>query len=424
MTPSEPGTVMQPVLTEPIRRESSSERVVELVTALLAYCRRNNWAGHDPYDALNSAWIEKSRFLDSRVPRLVFTQALKRIPWNPRPLLRIPATQNPKAMALFLVSLLKLSKTGLLAEHHWIDELVERIVALRSRDVPNWCWGYSFPWQTRSVLVPRGAPNLVCTVFVTNALMDLYEQSGNDQLLTMATSSAEYILRDLYWTEGNAIASLAYPLATSRTAVHNANLLGAALLCRVAKHTGEGKFIGPAMQVARYSAGKQREDGSWLYGEGDTQGWIDNFHTGYNLSALRSIGQDMGSGEFTPRVAKGFEFYKTHFFRHDGAARYFHDRTYPIDIHCIAQSIITLVEFNDLDDGNLRLADSVLDWAATHMLDSEGFFYYRTLRIGRIKTSFMRWSQAWMLLALATLLEARSVGRESPIGLPVGRRGE
>jgi hypothetical protein len=68
-----------------------------------------------------------------------------------------------------------------------------------------------------------------------------------------------------------------------------------------------------------------------------------------------------------------------------------------------------LVEFNDLHEGNVQLATSVLDWAATYMLDAEGFFYYRMLPVGRIKTSFMRWSQAWMLLALASLLEAPGI---------------
>jgi len=42
------------------------------------------------------------------------------------------------------------------------------------------------------------------------------------------------------------------------------------------------------------------------------------------------------------------------------------------------------------------------------MWDERGFFYYRVLRLGTIKTSYMRWSQAWMMLALATLLSESS----------------
>jgi hypothetical protein len=40
-----------------------------------------------------------------------------------------------------------------------------------------------------------------------------------------------------------------------------------------------------------------------------------------------------------------------------------------------------------------------------HMWSNAGFFYYRTFRTVTIRTSYMRWSQAWMLLALATLTE-------------------
>jgi len=38
------------------------------------------------------------------------------------------------------------------------------------------------------------------------------------------------------------------------------------------------------------------------------------------------------------------------------------------------------------------------------MWDERGFFYYRVLRTGTIKTSYMRWSQAWMLLATSMLV--------------------
>ena len=110
-------------------------------------------------------------------------------------------------------------------------------------------------------------------------------------------------------------------------------------------------FLGPALRVARYSAAKQHADGSWDYGEAPSQRWIDNFHTGYNLCALQQIDRYLETDEFEACIRRGFDFYKAHFFREDGAARYFHNRTYPIDIHCVAQSIITLLAFEDLDPG-------------------------------------------------------------------------
>jgi hypothetical protein len=68
--------------------------------------------------------------------------------------------------------------------------------------------------------------------------------------------------------------------------------------------------------------------------------------------------------------------------------------------------MITLLQLRQLDAGNLALAHGVLRWALTHLWDDRGFFYYRVLRSHTNKISYMRWSQAWMLLAMVTLLEA------------------
>jgi len=371
---------------------------------LLAYCRANDWAGYDPYDALNSGIFKALPFLNFRLPRLVLTQALKRSPINIRPLALVPKTQNPKAIGLFLSAFVNLSKVGIADQEGLVELMIERLVALRSQGVPYWCWGYSFPWQMRQKIVPSGAPNLVCTTFAASALLDAYEQRRDPQCLNMAASAAEYILNDLYWTEGEASAGFSYPLRSIRVLVYNANFLASALFCRVYKHTGEKKFLEPALRAARCSAAKQNADGSWFYGNAQTQGWIDNFHTGFNLCALQSIGRYAETTEFDSCIRRGFDFYKAHFFREDGAARYFHNSTYPIDIHAVAQSIITPLTLDPLDPANMQLSRTAFQWAMNHMWDDRGFFYYRVLRLCTIRTSYMRWSQAWMLLAMSTLL--------------------
>jgi len=372
---------------------------------LLDYCKKNNWAGFDPYDALNSRIYLATPLKESKICRIALMQIMKRLPINLRPLFLVDKQQNAKAIALFLTAFVKLSRLGLLDQKNLIGKMAEILKALRSQDTPYYCWGYSFPWQTRGDLVPRGAANLVCTSFVANALLDAYEESRESHYLSMAVSSAEYILNELYWTEGDSIAGFAYPVPASRVRVHNANFLGAALFLRINKLSGEKKFIEPALKAARYSANKQHEDGSWDYGELSTQRWIDNFHTGYNLCALRTISQCAGTEEFEPHLRRGFEFYRGHFFREDGAPKYFHNRTYPIDIHSVAQSILTLLDLKDMDEGNVKLAHSVLDWAVNNMWDEQGYFYFQILPHYKNKIPYMRWSQAWMLLALSTIAE-------------------
>ena len=382
----------------------------DAIGKLLAYCRSNDWAGYDPYDALNSVRFAAVPLLDRRVPRLALTQVMKRMPLNMRSLLCIPKMQNAKGLALFLSALIRLDKMRESEDQDGstvIPWMIERLVALRSPGSRHFCWGYSFPWQTRTVLVPSNSPNLVCTIFVVNALLDAYDSFCRLECLQMAISAAEYLLTELYWSDGDT-AGFGYPLPSVRNQVHNANLLAAAMLCRVYTHTGDERFLDPALKAVRSSAAKQNGDGSWYYGETASQRWIDNFHTGYNLCALRAIGRYTQTTEFQEGLQRGYTFYRSHFFNSDGSVRYYHDRTYPIDIHAVAQSIVTLVEFRDLDPDSLPHANAALHWALENLWDARGYFYYRRLRRYTNRIPYMRWSQAWMLLAMVYLLEAKS----------------
>ena len=404
-----------------IRRQSviTKNDMEQTLRKLWAYCQASDWSGYDPYDALNSRFFAALPFLNSRLPRLILTQTLKRSPINLRRLMVIPKTQNPKALALFLSAFLKLAKIGWTELEGLIPLMVDRLNALRSPASSYWCWGYSFPWQTRTLIVPRGSPNLVCTTFVAAALLDVYEQRRDSRCLAMAASAAEYLLNELYRDDGSSAAGFSYPHPSHGSQIHNANFLAAALLCRVYMHNGERKFLSPALRAARSSASLQNSDGSWCYGEEPSQGWIDNFHTGYNLCALQSISRYAGTTEFDTCLRRGFEFYRAHFFLDDGAVKYFHNRTYPIDAHCVAQSIITLLTFRDLDPGNVPLARSVFQWAMHHLWDDRGFFYCQVLRFCTNRTSYMRWTQAWMFLAISMLLSESDVAATQPQSHPL-----
>ncbi|WP_408999191.1 hypothetical protein ACJ77P_05305 [Syntrophus buswellii] len=371
---------------------------------MLDYCRRNNWAGYDPFDGLNSRIFTNLPLLHNRISRLILTQGMKRFPINFRRLLLVPKGENPKGLAVFLSALLLLSNMGLLKNDDDIHHLIKRLIELRSPNTSHFCWGYHFDWQGRAFFLPKFVPNIICTTFAGNALLDAYAKFGDANYLNMARSAGDFLLEGLNLTKsGDEICFSYTPMDSGQ--VHNANLLGAAYLSRLYSITSAKKFLDPAVSAVRYSTRRQNEDGSWAYGEDKTQAWIDNFHTGYNLCALRKIGQYMNMEEFEPHVRLGFEFYRTHFFREDGAPKYFHNRVYPIDIHSIAQSIITLITFIDLDANNRTLADTIFQWAISNMWDEHGFFYYQITPYYKNKISYMRWSQAWMLLALATLLK-------------------
>jgi hypothetical protein len=89
------------------------------------------------------------------------------------------------------------------------------------------------------------------------------------------------------------------------------------------------------------------------------------------------IGRDAEIAELEPNISRRFEFYREDLFRDNGTPNYFHDRSFSIDIHNVAQSIITLLACKDLDENNVNLANAVFKWAMTNMWDEKGYFYYQ-----------------------------------------------
>jgi hypothetical protein len=379
------------------------EEIAEIAQKLWAYCLNNDFSGYDPYDALNSRLMSKGPWARSRLVRLVATQGLKRLPINIRPLLLIPRNQNPKALGIFLKAALRLSSAGTIEEDGVTAYLIKRIRELRTEEGNYSGWGYSFPWQTRTILVARGAPNLVCTVFIADALLDAYDALDSRECLEMTRMAVEYISNELFWSDEKS-AGFCYPRPGLKEHIYNADLLGAALLARMAQVSGDKKYLEQAMAVARYATSCQNEDGSWYYGERPESRWIDNFHTGYNLMALKGLKKYAKTDEFDVVIRKGFDFYCQHFFRKDGAPKYFHNRVYPIDSHCLAQSIITLEALKGLNTGAHEVALAALGWGLKNMWSSQGYFYYQKNHFYTNRILYMRWTEAWMLLALSELL--------------------
>jgi hypothetical protein len=370
----------------------------------LDYCNRNDWSGFDPYDGLNSRLFNALPFVQNRICRLIFIQAMKRSPINFRPIFLVPKEENPKGLAVFCSALLILSKTGFSKNDDTILRLLKRLIALKSKDVPYFCWGYNFDWQSRAFFLPKFVPNIICTTFAGNALLDAYDKFADSAYLDMAISAGYFLLEGLNITRTNDEICFSYtPLDHGQ--VHNANLLGAAFLSRLYSLTQDKKFLAHANSAVRYSIRRQNEDGSWPYGEDKTQSWIDNFHTGYNLVALKRFSEYTGNTDVVENIKKGFQFYKENFFTDEGMLKYFHNQLYPIDIHAIAQSIMTLVEFKAYDEDNVALAKRTFTWSLKTMQSKTGYFFYQKKRFFINRIPYMRWSQAWMLLALATLFE-------------------
>jgi len=392
---------------------------IDLITAhreLWKYCRTQGLAGYDPYDGLNSRFFQATPFKNSRTARLAWTQFHKRSPINFRSLAGIPRERNAKAIALFaLAALADFRREPTKENEVEARELLDDLIWMSLKGFKGACWGYNFDWQSRSFFAPRGTPTIVPTAFAARALCEAAEVLSRDEYLPFARTICDFILNDLNRSEEtNDEVCFSYsPL--DRTRVFNASLFAGETLAAVGKLTGEQSLIDWANRAATYVVRRQSTDGSWAYGADSHQSWADNFHTAYILLSLSRI-NDAVSGpgavatesksDFDNALHHGYEFWSERFFLADGWPKYFPDRLYPSDIHSAASAIVTLVELRGRISSTLLLAEKIADWANPNLRDPQGFFYYQRRRFYKVRVPYMRWSESWMMYALARLREA------------------
>lgn len=394
---------------------------------LRAWCRARDYAGFDPFDALNSRLFQATPLRHSRTARLVWTQIFKRSPLNLRPLARVPAGRNAKGTALFaLAALARFRKEATTAANREATaetesearELLDDLLDARLEGWSGAAWGYNFDWQGRAFYATRGTPTVVPTAFAARALVEASKafDDGKKRYLDAARSACDFILRDLQQSaEGEGEMCFSYT-PHDRTRVFNASLLAGETLASVGALTGERGLCEAAASAARYVVRRQRADGSWAYGADSYQSWADNFHTAFVLHSLASIMENCDGGdEFAEALRRGSSFWRARFFLADGWPKYYHDRLYPADAHSAAASVVTLLKIDFVEDGALELAEKIALWAVRNLQDERGFFYYQRRRFHTVRTPYMRWSQAWMMYALARLLEDEATNRKLPV---------
>ena len=372
---------------------------------LFSWCRQHDFAGHDPFDALNSRVFNATPLAQSRNARLIFTQIVKRSPADVRGLVRVPAERNAKGIALFALAQVanyRRVKTPVAAEG--VREFLAWLMAMRVEGCSGAAWGYNFDWQSRNFFASRNTPTIVPTAFAARALIE--GQDLQDEYLQSARGVCDFILKDLPRSvETKSEVCFSYA-PQSDTRIFNASLLAAEVLASVGSLTGEAHLLEVAERATRYVVNNQQPDGSWVYGTDPKQSWKDNFHTAYVLFSLKRIIElSPANQEFRSALERGYQFWKTRFFLAEGWPKYYDDDPYPVDTHAAASAIVTFLECRDLDRDAPKLAQNVARWTIQNLRDKRGFFYYQKRRFYTVRKPYMRWTQAWMLYALSRLLE-------------------
>lgn len=374
--------------------------VSEITTRLYKYAKDRDFAGWDPYDGLNSSLFKATPLNQIPLCRLAWIQFFKRCPINFRPLALVPKGRNPKGIALFASAALNLYKSDNNPEYKKdAVDLLEWLKINYTKGYSGHAWGYNFPWQSRHNIKPLFFPTIVTTSFVGLSFLDGYDVLGDPTCLDIAISAARFILSDLnIHHEGEATAFSYGPDKTDDSRVYNATALGGQLLARLYKATNDKTYLAAATRAMDFVVSRQQHDGSWFYGDHITQNWIDNFHTGYNLIALKKFQPFTNDNRYSDAISRGFSYYQKALFNGAGEPKYFSNSFYPVDIHACAESIIMFLEF----DMPLR-ANQILDWTISKMWNKKGWFNYQITRYFKNSIPYMRWSQAWMAWALSSV---------------------
>lgn len=380
------------------------ERAQALARRLDAWGAERDWRGTDPYEGLNARRRALAPLKRSPLGRRLLIQAVKRSPLDLRRPLGIPRLASAVSVAWAISAY---ARNGFLGEAEARQRMRDCLALLRSLRLPAFeeaSWGYQFDVETRVFFYPATTPNTIATAFAGLALLDAHTALGDPATLAEATEAGEFFLRHVPQTEGPPGAFFGY-LPGDRSPIHNSSMLVASLLARLAAETGEDRFAAAAADAVRYTTARQHADGSWPYGERPGLGWVDNFHSGYVLDALRGCA-DAGIAAEDAEAAwnRGIRHYRANLFLADGTPKYYPEKTYPIDAQCVAQGIQTLAIAARHDPSAGAQAWAVLEFALRRMTGRDGLPIFQRRRFWANRAVHARWVASPLLLALSHLL--------------------
>ncbi len=376
------------------------------------YVEHEHYKGYDPYDVLTSP----IRFdLLGKWGPILATQIQKRNPFNIRKLIGIQKEYNPKGLGLLLHGYCILQEKFPEENYHpQMKQLYSLLMEKQSKGFHGICWGYNFGWASPVKYLPPYAPTIVATAFIAKGLYAYYQLTKSEEVKNTLLSIAPFILKDLPLTEtadGTCISYSPY----MHDCCYNASLLAAETLAMLYTLDPVPQYKNLAVKAVNFVVNYQHSDGHWGYSlnlkTGKERVQTD-FHQGYILESINKTVQLLEINDIRIDLAlkKGLLFYTSNQFEKNGRSLWRLPAKFPTEIHNQSQGIITLCRMQNIDKNGRQFADKIATWTIYHMQDSKyGYFYYRKNRLMTNKISFMRWSNAWMFLALAELVQPSEI---------------
>ena len=368
----------------------------------------NGWAGYDPFDLRGQDWYIRLFGMDGRLfyyVRAALHLLELRLPQaRIRKVLNVKPAINAKAVGLLASAYLtRCEKTGDEGSLQRAEQALAWLNENRSDSTGSGIsWGYPFHWNSR-MFFPRGTPSAVVTATVGDAWLTHYEITSDPASLAVAEGISRFILEELNRpVDRPDMLCFSYtPLDDFK--VLNVSLFAAAFLARLGSLTANEEMLATANRAAAYVVSEQNPDGSFYYWGSEPLTHIDHFHTGFVLRHLDTV-MTLCSADFIDApLRKGFDFYKARLFD-NGIPKNTPDSLYPIDIHSCAEALLCLAQLAPKFGGH-ELMMSVFMFCTERMRHEDGYYvsdlHRSMLGERRTEIPYMRWGQAWMLLAFA-----------------------
>ena len=371
--------------------EAQTEQLRAAAQRLIELGAETRWRGPDPYDGLFVRW--PAPLVGGRRRRQAIIQLHARSPVDIRRLYRRRHSLVPKAPAL-----LGQAASRLVAAREDVHLRQLAHDALQTLFDDTTCgedgWGYPWDTQTRWSYYPGGSPNVVATTFSANALAEAANTLDEPTWRARAERAAHWAGRELFLPEEGYFAYHGH----SDRLVHNANLLGAALVHELAPEA-PGAAEAVRIATARTLDG-QRPDGTWPYGEAAGLEWVDGFHTGYVLDSLcRLEGVDP---RIPSAIERGARVYLSDFFDGAGRARLWRGKRYPEDSHSAGTGMTVLTRLAERDLVPVDAVGRVARYTLAQMMGRNGHAMFRRERWGSTRVFYMRWCDAPVALGFAS----------------------
>ena len=389
--------------------KNNKNNIISSIKELNEYCINEGFKGYSLYDSHNSP-IPFGRM--GKNLSFYINQVIKRFPVNIRPLIGVKKGFNPKGIGLFLHAYTNIKRYSLL-EIDNIDSSIEFFFNWLknnySQGYKGYGWGYNFDWPKKDVsMVPAFTPSSIVTGFVARGILNYYEVFRDPTAANLISGAKDFIINEIPMTKTNKGICFSY-FPSKRDITINANLLAAEILAYSDYVTNKKDHINQIEGVLEFTLNHQNNDGSWYYSfspqTNKPKKQID-FHQGYILESIFRICKycSIDNKKYEKYIKKGLEFYYNYQFDKRGYCYWRYPAKWPVDIHNQSQGIITFSILKDIDKKYFPFANIIAKWTIKNMQNNNGFFYYQKWPLLKNKISYMRWNQAWMLLALTTLI--------------------